>query len=156
MDNKRSITERLQVDWLAISPPGHIVHQRLSAFPENVQVVQGEPLKLRTFLLKLEVDRRGVRDRVTLFHLGAATVKIFLHSGCEGVFCSHWLVGRDAQCSLVSGAHMASEGKYQGASKASRGSRWMWSIHFIYEDPLGCAIASSWNYSENKQPFHFQ
>ena len=31
----------------------------------------------------------------------------------------------------------------------------MWNIHLIYEDPLGCAIASSWNWSENNLMYVF-
>jgi hypothetical protein len=54
-NNKRSRTEQLQLEWLAIAPPGHQGFQKLQQrLPNN----QGRPLRLRQSLLEWEVIHR--------------------------------------------------------------------------------------------------
>ena len=89
-----------------------------------------------------------VRDRVTLFHL-SATVKIFLHWGCEGVY-SHWLVDRDLSVAWSQEPTWLIRASIKGPSIYPQDVQGECEIFtLIYEDPLGCAIASSWNWSEN-------
>jgi len=67
------------VDWLAISPPGQFItgdFPSISAFPEDPSGLRKTPESEEIFAgMRSQPE---VRDRVTLFHLGA-TVKIFLH-----------------------------------------------------------------------------
>ena len=68
VDNKRSITERLQVDWPAILPPGHIYHRRLPkyfAIFRSSKQFRGTPESEEIFAgMRSQPE---VRDRVTLF-----------------------------------------------------------------------------------------
>ena len=134
-DNKRSITERLLVDSgrlsrrLVIIITADLLIFSKSIFRFSWNGTHGsEEIRERS---------AGGAGQGYTFSLGCHTVKIFLHSGCEGVF-SHWLVGKDH-----SGSHVGP------INQEDFCWRYPWWVHLIYEDPLGCAIASSWNSAFN-------
>ena len=137
------------MDWLAISPPGHIYHRRLPKYfsiSRRSKWFKENPWKRRNLCWN-EKSTGGAGQGYTFsLECHSQNFPSLRLWGCLQSLTG----GQRPQCSLVSGAHMANQGKYQGGFYLpSRCSRWMWNIHLIYEDPLGCAIASSWNWSEN-------